>query len=270
MNRPLTLRPNPAWWEFVRASARRATAFRLDMFFSVISMAVQIFVLRTVWDAVYDGRSDVDGVSTHTLLVYITISTVGSWFLPYNTGDFIQERIRSGDIALDLVRPFHVLKQVSCQAVGQGLGYASCLIFVLPMAALVGSLDPPSPPYLVLYLVSYALAFLVSVEIGLITGMFAFWMQESNGVRIAVMIIGNVLSGAMVPLWLMPDALRFVVQLLPFQAMDFLPASIYSGHVTGFDAVEPLGIQLIWIGILYCLVRWMWIRAQRRIVIHGG
>jgi ABC-type uncharacterized transport system permease subunit len=138
------------------------------------------------------------------------------------------------------------------------------------MAALVGSLDPPSPPYLVLYLVSYALAFLVSVEIGLITGMFAFWMQESNGVRIAVMIIGNVLSGAMVPLWLMPDTLRFVVQLLPFQAMDFLPASIYSGHVTGFDAVEPLGIQVIWIGILFCLVRWMWIRAQRRIVIHGG
>jgi ABC-2 type transport system permease protein len=261
---------SPAWWEFVRASARRATAFRLDMFFSIISMAVQIFVLRTVWSAVYDGRSEVDGISADTLLVYITISTVGSWFLPHNTGWFIQERIRSGDIALDLVRPFHVLKQVSCQAVGQGLGYASSLLVVLPMAALVGSLDPPSPPYLMAYLVSYALAFLVSVEIGLITGMFAFWMQESNGVRIAIMIVGNVFSGAMVPLWLMPDALRFVVQLLPFQAMDFLPASIYSGQATGWDAVTPLVIQVFWIGILSGVVRWMWKLAQRKIVIHGG
>jgi ABC-2 type transport system permease protein len=68
----------------------------------------------------------------------------------------------------------------------------------------------------------------------------------------------------------MPDALRFVVQLLPFQAMDFLPASIYSGQVTGFDAVEPLIIQVTWIGILFAIVRRMWNQAQRKIVIHGG
>jgi ABC-2 type transport system permease protein len=57
---------------------------------------------------------------------------------------------------------------------------------------------------------------------------------------------------------------------MPFQAMDFLPASIYSGQATGWDAVTPLVIQVFWIGILSGVVRWMWILAQRKIVIHGG
>lgn len=38
-------------------------------------------------------------------------------------------------------------------------------------------------------------------------------------------ISSDFLAGALVPLWFMPDALRTLLEWLPFQAVMFLPAS---------------------------------------------
>jgi ABC-2 type transport system permease protein len=182
----------------------------------------------------------------------------------------IQERVLSGDVALDLVRPFGFLKQVMAQDIGTAFSFAPFLAIFVPAALVVGSLQPPSVGNGLLYLVSFALAFLVNSLIGMHLGLLAFWIQQVNGIRAMVGVASGFLSGALVPLWLMPDAVRFAFRLLPFQALAFLPASIYSGQVAGWAALGPLAVQLVWIGILLLTVRWIWRRAQERIVIHGG
>lgn len=261
---------NPAWWELIRGTARQFIAFRMNLVFSALVFMIQLYVTRSVWEAVYAGRSEVDGVSADTLLVYLTIAALGGWFLPDLTAWTIQQRVLSGDIALDLVRPFGFLKQVLAQDIGMAWGYAPTLVIFVPAALLVGSLNPPSPVNVMLYAVSYGLGFFVNSLIGMHIGLLAFWIQQVNGIRAIVGVSSTFLSGALVPLWLMPDGVRIVFQLLPFQALAFLPASIYSGQVSGREALEPLAIQVLWIGILMMTARWMWKRAQDRIVIHGG
>jgi ABC-2 type transport system permease protein len=268
MNRTFSI--NPAWWELIRITARQFVAFRMNLVFTALVFMIQLYVTRSVWEAVYAGRSEVDGVSAQTLLVYLTIAALGGWFLPNATAWSIQERVLSGDIALDLVRPFNFLKQVFALDVGDAWGAAPTLVVFVPAALLVGALDPPSLVNGVLYLVSFALGFLVSSLIGMHIGLLAFWLQQVNGIRVIVALSSGFLSGALVPLWLMPDGVRLVFQFLPFQALAFLPASIYSGQVSGQDALEPLAIQTLWVGILLVTVRWIWARAQDRIVIHGG
>ncbi len=254
----------------IRATARQFVAFRMNLVFSALVFAIQLYVTRSVWEAVYAGRSEVDGISAHTLLVYLTVAAIGGWFMPNLTAWTIQERVLSGDIALDLVRPFGFLKQVVAQDIGTTWGYAPTLVVFVPAALLVGSLDPPTPLNGALYLVSFSLGFLVSSLIGMHIGLLAFWIQQVNGIRAIVGVSTGFLSGALVPLWLMPDSVRIVFRLLPFQALAFLPASIYSGQVSGRALLEPLAVQMLWIGILLLTVRKMWSRAQDRIVIHGG
>jgi ABC-2 type transport system permease protein len=268
MNRSLSI--SPAWWELIRITARQFVAFRMNLVFTALIFMIQLYVTRSIWEAVYAGRPEVDGVGANTLLVYLTIAALGGWFMPGMTAWTIQERVLSGDVALDLVRPFAFLKQVLAQDIGMAWGYAPTLVVFLPAALVVGSLDPPSPVNLMLYLVSFALGFLVSSLIGMHIGLLAFWIQQVNGIRAIVSVSVGFLSGALVPLWLMPDGVRVAFQFLPFQALAFLPASIYSGQVSGRDVFEPLAIQLLWIGLLLVTVRWVWKRAQDRIVIHGG
>lgn len=261
---------NPAWWELIRITGRQVVAFRLNVVFQVVAFMVQLYVVRAIWEAVYAGRSEVDGISSQTLLVYLTISALQSVFLLGQAAWTVQERVLSGDVVLDLIRPFGFLKQVVAQDIGFAISYAPFLLVFVPAALVIGSLDPPSPRYGALYAVSVVLALLVNTLIGLHVGLLAFWVQQVNGIRAMLGIMSGFLSGALVPFWLMPDGVRLVLRLLPFQALAFLPASIYAGQTTGLAAIEPLAVQVVWIGILLVTVNRIWRRAQERIVIHGG
>ena len=77
-------------------------------------------------------------------------------------------------------------------------------------------------------------------------------------------------SGALIPLWFMPDWLTSILTLLPFSAQVFVPLSIYVDRDPGWHTVQAIGLQALWIVILLALATLVWRRAIRRLVIFGG
>jgi len=74
----------------------------------------------------------------------------------------------------------------------------------------------------------------------------------------------------MVPLWLFPDLLRKISELLPFQAIYYIPMSIYIKTVNGKDALQALALQVFWAIFLAFFSRWVWGRVQARLTVQGG
>lgn len=262
--------PHPAWRELIRISARQFQVYRFRLVSWLMILMFQLYLLRVVWTAVYDGRASVEGIPAETLLVYLTISSLHRFFLPSAIAFNIEERIITGRVASDLIRPFGFMRQMIAIQIGSLAGSVPLLVVVVPIAMLVGSLSLPSLANLSIYLLSLALAFVVNVLIWMLVGMLGFWMTNVSGVRAMMSISSDFLAGALVPLWFMPDALRTTLELLPFQAVMFLPASIFAGQVTGWDVIRPLTVQIIWIGVLLVLAKAMWIRAQGKLVVQGG
>ncbi len=267
----MTLRgPHPVWWEMIRASARKVQIYRTGMVFWMIRSMLELFLIRVVWSAVYGDRDSVDGIADNTLLVYLTISAVQVYILPNIIAVEVGERIETGQVATDLIRPFSFMKQMVAIQLGSSLGFAPACVLVIPAAMLVGSLELPSLASGTAYIVSFALAYVVSTLTWLLVGLGGFWVINIGGLRALLSVASGFLSGALIPVWFMPDALRIVVQLLPFQAMTFLPASIFSGQVTGTAMIGPLLVQVAWVAILTGLIGRVWGRAQRKLVIQGG
>lgn len=262
--------PHPVWWALIRASAHQVQIYRTAMVFWLVRAMLQLFLIRIVWSAVYGDGDSLDGVSAGTLLVYLTISAVQMYFLPDVIAVHVGDRIETGRVATDLIRPFGFLKQMIAIQLGSSIGFAPALLIVIPAAMLVGSLEAPSPANGIAYVVSFALAYLVSSLTWLLVGMGGFWLINIGGLRALLSVASGFLSGALIPIWFMPDALRIVVQILPFQAMTFLPASIFSEQVTGTEMIQPLLVQAAWIAILCWLNAWVWTRGQRKLVIQGG
>jgi ABC-2 type transport system permease protein len=129
---------------------------------------------------------------------------------------------------------------------------------------------PLTPAAAAGYAVSLVLAYLISLMIWLVVGMGGFWMTSTQGLRFLLSTIQSFLSGAVVPLWFLPDVLRTVLQLLPFQGMAFLPLSIFVGQATGIDILVALGIQLFWVVVLALMAAFVWRRAQWKLVVQGG
>ena len=77
-------------------------------------------------------------------------------------------------------------------------------------------------------------------------------------------------SGQMVPLWIFPGILGTVSGILPFRCIYAIPMSIYIGNDAGVDMLRVLGVQFVWILLLWIVSRLLMKRVFARVMIQGG
>jgi ABC-2 type transport system permease protein len=75
------------------------------------------------------------------------------------------------------------------------------------------------------------------------------------------------LSGALLPLALLPPAVGAAFAWLPFPSMASAPLQIYIG---AGDAARLLALQAGWTLVLWPLAHWMWRAGRERMVSYGG
>ena len=68
----------------------------------------------------------------------------------------------------------------------------------------------------------------------------------------------------------MPEWLRVLAALFPFQATTFSPVAIYLGVVQGPAMWQALGIAAGWVVILAVALRLSWRRVLNRLIVQGG
>ncbi|HEX7171169.1 MAG TPA: ABC-2 family transporter protein [Candidatus Limnocylindria bacterium] len=246
--------------------------YRWQVIAFLLSSLLQIFLLKVVWTAVYDGRSSVDGVPLVELISFLTIAQLQLLAMQPMMVWYLERRIHEGHIGLDLVRPLPFLGQLLAQQAGATIGYLPFLLVAIPFAFVLGNLAPPaSSTAAVFYIASALLGYAVAMLIGLLMGLVAFWTVQTLGVAVIYRFAAQFFGGALIPLFLMPDGLRVVAELLPFQAQAHIPLSIYTGRTSEPGAIAAaIGLQLSWVLALALLAGLIWRRARRIVTVYGG
>ena len=257
--------------ELVSYAIRYQFLYRFNLFMGLVLVGVQVYLLTVVWRAAYGDRSEVDGIAIGQLLTYLTLANLQVYFLRQELDGGIEARIRQGQIGFDLSRPVGYPLQLFASGLGDMIGKLPMLLVAFPVAFIAGELrGPASVEAGVGYGIALTLAWVVSMLLNVLIGLVAFWTLEMNGFRMVYRLIGNFATGALVPLWFMPDALRMVVEILPFQAIAFVPVSIYIGAPATGSVWTALGLQVAWVVVLALVIRWVWSQAFRHAVIQGG
>lgn len=261
---------------FARLQTLSGFAYRGNYLFSLIGLLLQIWLLRLVWTAVYDdagagATGAVNGIDLRTQIAYSTLAMVQLWvFNPWSFSS-VPDRVRDGKVAVDLARPTRFLDQSVAAQIGVTVGLLPVGVLVLPVAILAGGARAPASLGAgFLYAVSLLLGFGILVLLGVIVGMTTFWTMEVGGFFMVYRMVSQFLAGGLVPLWFMPDWLRTITELLPFQTTTYTPLAIYLGRIEGSELVGALGLQLFWLLACWLLLRLIWSRALHRVVIQGG
>jgi len=253
---------------FARVQVRTVLTYRFNYLFSVVGVILHVYLLNVVWVAVYQGRGAVNGVDLNTVMVYSTFAAVQNWLLVPWEFSLIPARVREGRVAFDLMRPIGFVGQVVAGQLGRTLAVLPLALVLFPVAVVVGrGAPPPTTAAGVWYLAALLGAWLVATQLSVVVGMAAFWTLEVGGSFLVYRMVSLFLSGALVPLWFMPSALRVAAELLPFQAVTYGPVAVYLGQESGPGVV---GVQLLWVLLLAVLSRWIWARARHRVVVQGG
>ena len=252
-------------------------AYRFNTFLGTASRIVFIFVQFAIWRALYGGRD----VHADRLRIRFAsrdddlrdCSARRSAILIYSDViERIDQRIKSGEIAIDFIRPIsHLLYHLA--GVWGGSLY-STVVQLVPMAvlviAIVGIELPPTTGagLLCLALVPGAslLLFLMSYTLGLV----GFWHMSVWQLGAYLWMLIRLCSGAFIPLWFFPDWLVAASDYLPFRLLYFAPIATWLGKITPAEAAVLVAQQWLWIGALLVLQRVLWLAGVRKVVVQGG
>lgn len=233
--------------------------------------AIIAFTYIAVWRQNPDaGGYDVTDAVTYCWLAQAMIMTVAIW--GGGSPDDLADRIRTGDVAVDLYRPVSFLGWW----LAADLGRASYHLLTRGVApTVVGALlfdlrFPAGPGTWLLFLLAVALAVVVSFGLRMLVACSAFWLLDQNGVRNLAMVFSTFLSGLVVPLVLFPGWTGDVVMTLPWAGFVQVPVDIWLGRRSGVDAVLGLVFQAGWSVVLLGLCRLVLRRAERKLVVQGG
>lgn len=262
----------PAYRSLAGLQLKTTFAYRSSLVGGIVIVLLRIALLTAVWNAAYGGRPAVNGIKLSDVLTFVTLGNLQLALMRPMLVWYVQQRIHEGQIALDLVRPVPLLGQLFAQQIGATLGLLPFVAIGLSFASLSGNLaGPASPTAAVAYLWSLALAYLISILIGLLMGLVAFWTVQSLGVSVIYEFATQFFGGALIPLTFFPPPLLGVARFLPFQTQVSIPVSIYTGATsTTGELAGAFGLQLFWAGALVLIVGWIWRHARRVVTIYGG
>jgi ABC-2 type transport system permease protein len=258
----------------VRAFRRYATytaATLAGVFTNSVFGIIISFVYIAVWTQNPDaGGYDVTDAVTYAWLGQAMIMTVA--IFSGGSTDDVADRIRTGDVAIDLYRPVSFLGWWLATDLGRA-AYHLLSRGVAPtvLGALLFDLRFPSSVAVALaFLLSVALAVVVSFGIRMLVATTAFWLLDQTGVANVAMLFSILFSGLAVPLVLFPGWTGDVVLLLPWAAFVQVPADIWLGQRTGTAILGGLAFQVGWAVVLLAGCAALLRLAERKVVVQGG
>ena len=261
------------YWRLLVAGFRRQWHYKLAMFAGLFTNSVFGFVRASVMVAAVGATGGFAGYDAGSIGAYVWISQGLLGSLQFLSAEHeLGERIRSGDIVVDFLRPVDI--QLSNLATDLGRGLCALIPRLVP-SLFIGSLTfglilPGTPAS---YLLG-ALSLLVGIAISCLA-LFAlttagFWVVETRGIRTLYQTCGPFLAGLFVPVHVFPDWLKTFANATPFPSMLQVPVDVLSGRVIGWAAVQVVGTQIFWLLAVGALGRVLLAAGRQKMEVQGG
>ncbi|MET8625424.1 ABC-2 family transporter protein [Kitasatospora sp. NPDC004669] len=258
-----------------RGAFRRYSTYRAATLAGTFTNTVFGIILASSFLALWQARPGLGGYDQSQAVTYIWVSqgllvTIAVWGGGFQ--DDVQDRFRSGDIAVDLYRPVDFQGWWLATDLGRA-AFQALIRGTVPM--LVGALVfrtrlPEQPLTWAFFLLSVLLALLVSFGLRFLVSITGFWLHDSEGVRAVMLVVSMFFSGMLLPIALFPGWLGDLGRAMPWAALIKVPTDVFLERASGTGLLGALGFQLGWAAVLLAAGRGAQWLATRRVVVQGG
>ena len=253
---------------------RRYSTYRAATTAAVFTNVVFGLINAAVLLALFHARPEINGYDatdavTHVFVAQALIGPTAVMGPPLE----LAERIRTGEIAVDLMRPASPLAWWLSHDMGRAaFTVAARSVPTFTAGALVFSLALPNDPARWAWAAgALALASLIGFAFRYLYAASGFWLLDTKGVSAVSHLLAPVFAGMLIPLVLFPPPVADVLRVLPWAAMVQVPVEVFLGKdtVPGGPA-GALALQAAWAAALLGLGALVTARAARKVVVQGG
>lgn len=255
------------WWY----GFRRHTAYPLGSLTESLTNTMFGFMRAYVLVALWDVRPSLGGYEAADAVTFCFITQALIGPVQIFGGMDLTERIRNGDVAIDLYRPVGLQGWWLADDLGRAAG--SLVLRAGPpllAGALVFPFRPPAPENLAAFTVATVLAVTVSFGLRYLVALGMFWLHDDRGLQAVTLVMSLFFSGMILPLVVFPGRLGTVAHALPWAAQIQVPADVFLGRYTGAELLGALAFQAAWAAALLAAGALVTRAARRKLVVHGG
>ncbi len=254
--------------EFARIGLRESVVYRSDALASVATTVIYLVLMYSVWSAIA-AAGTLEG-SFSQVISYVALGQVVRNATSVDMENTIGEKVRKGTVVNELKRPVSFQLQMLSYQLGGSL-FDTVARGVPAMAIAVVFLGVGSPgvlgglEFLASVVLSFALVSLMSYSLAMLT----FWTKVGWSLNMMRSTLTGLFSGALFPLYLLPDGVRGLFYLTPFPSLVDAPIRIYQGGLSG-SVWGVYGVQVFWILFFAVASRLMWGKARTKLTVQGG
>ena len=227
--------------------------YRFDVILNAAATIWRVLFAWVLWGAIFNGRGYVGGFTFQAMLSYYVVSSfIGSLDLSQGVSGEISSRIRGGTFSKYMVIPSRPQTHFIFQNFGAGLYYALFTVLAAVFCVAAFRIELNLADSLVSYLCAAAmvpagLAFMVGYHF--LFGVCAFKFEDIGFFWHMQGAVVEFLTGALIPLSLLPEQVTAVLRYLPFTYVNYMPAMLITSRAGAGEGLFGLAVITVW-GVL--------------------
>lgn len=240
---------------------------------TILKLCINLFLTILyiyLWKAIYGGRELVNGFTLQDMLSYIFLSRIFRNLYPYGISGAYGELIKSGQIAVSLLRPVRIELQLLSASAGSAFydfifcGLPSLVLFHLFVPG--QGADFAVFPKMVLWV--FASCVFVSL-LELTIGTLSYYTQNLWGLNVFKTAMISFLSGELLPIQFYPARLMALFECLPFASIYYIPVLLFLGKTVGDLRMY---LVVLWGSNAFLMLVYLFLskRMIRHITVQGG
>ncbi|MEV6301071.1 ABC-2 family transporter protein [Actinoplanes sp. NPDC051861] len=254
---------------------RRYSTYRQATIAGTFTNIVFGFLRCYVLLAVVEGAAgqqpagyDAEQLATYVWVGQGLLSVIGLWGWTE-----LADRIRTGDIAADLLRPVSPVVGYLAADLGRAL-HGALTRFGGPLLA--GAVffplrTPTRWQTIPLFVLSVTLAVVVCFGCRYLVNATAYWLHDARGPIMVWTLGAGVLGGLYFPLRLLPEELALALWVAtPMPSLLQTPLDVIAERDGPLLQAGLVGLQAVWAVAVLLLAGVVQRRAERRLVVQGG
>ncbi|KKR21432.1 MAG: hypothetical protein UT48_C0008G0009 [Parcubacteria group bacterium GW2011_GWE2_39_37] len=250
------------YWKIITNEFQRHLAYRANIVSYSFGHLFEIISQIVIWTVIFQGTSMIKGYTYPEMMTYVIIG----WFILFATSNYgfeerIAKDIHQGTLSNMIVKPMSYVRYIIAVSMGRVVialitvaVIETVLIFLLRNKIII-NLDPAT---LLLMLFMLLVAFFIKLLFSILIGLIAFWIIEISGTYFSLNIFSKFMSGAYFPMNLLPAVFVNISLFFPFIYTFFIPLQLYLKKITLIEGLRGLGVELLWLFLLYLLIKLVW------------
>lgn len=246
---------------------KKGILYWLRVFMYKLSSTLEVLVLLLLWLFIFSNKSTLGGFTREEIITYILVGSFIALITKYFLHRIIAYDLHSKHSEMLVSKPLKYFRQVIFNGLGKNV-FPFFMAVGLQVLILYLFIDSFVINFNILYISVIALmvilAFITEFLLAYLAQLFIFWAFESGEFYTILVRLKKFLAGNYFPLSLLPTVFVEASLILPFAYSFFVPTELYLKKISLSTGLRGVGIQIMWIILLYFFIRMTWNRRLKK------